>query len=273
MKKTNKVHIPGLWSTGWSRLQVEGKSFYRDKRSMIFIFSYPIVLLVLFSSLFHGTIQGTHVDIRQFFVAGMMASGIFGLGFSTLALRISVEQENGTLQRLAGTPMPKGAYFVGKLGVVLIAALGQTVFMLAVGVMLCGITLPSTVGSWLTFTWVFLLGICSCSLLGIAFTRIIKNAKSASAVVMPPFLVLQFISGIFFVSKDLPRWLRIVAALFPLRWMAQGFRSVFLPNAFALREPTGTWDRSTIALVLALWTVGAFLVCVLTFRWRSRRVG
>ena len=143
--------------------------------------------------------------------------------------------------------------------------------MLAVAVGLCGIVLPTEPTRWLTFAWVFVLGVVGCSLLGIAFTRLIKSAKSAPAMVQLPFLTLQFISGVFFVYTDLPAWLRAVASLFPLKWMAQGLRSVFLPDGFAVREPSGAWQRPTIALVLGAWTLGAFVLCMLTFRWRGRR--
>jgi glutamate synthase domain-containing protein 3 len=33
-----------------------------------------------------------------------------------------------------------------------------------------------------------------------------------------------------------------VAAIFPLKWMTQGARSVFLPDSFASREVAGNWE-------------------------------
>ena len=61
----------------------------------------------------------------------------------------------------------------------------------------------------------------------------------APAVVTPVALVLQFISGVFFVFTELPPWMQQVAALFPLKWMCQGMRSVFLPDSFAAQEAAG----------------------------------
>ena len=34
-------------------------------------------------------------------------------------------------------------------------------------------------------------------------------------------------------------WMQQVAALFPLKWMCQGLRSVFLPESFGAQEPGG----------------------------------
>jgi ABC-2 type transport system permease protein len=59
-----------------------------------------------------------------------------------------------------------------------------------------------------------------------------------------------------------------VAAVFPLKWMVQGMRSVFLPDAAAAAEPTGSWEHGMIALVLTVWVVVGLAICSRTFRWR-----
>jgi ABC-2 type transport system permease protein len=108
-------------------------------------------------------------------------------------------------------------------------------------------------------------------LLAIAYSAIIPNGRSAAAIVTPPFLALQFISGVFFPYNQLPHWMQTLAAFFPLKWMAQGFRSVFLPADFTTVEPARSFEVGRIALVLGAWCVGAFIVSLLTFRWRDAR--
>jgi len=100
-----------------------------------------------------------------------------------------------------------------------------------------------------------------------------KSSRGATAVVTPVALVLQFISGVFFIFTNLPPWMQHVAALFPLKWMCQGMRSVFLPDAFAGQEPAGSYELGKVALVLGAWCVGALLLCLTTFRWTSKRDG
>jgi ABC-2 type transport system permease protein len=58
-----------------------------------------------------------------------------------------------------------------------------------------------------------------------------------------------------------------------VKWLAQGLRSVFLPDALAAREPAGSWELGTVALVLALWCVVGLVLCALTFRWQDRGSG
>jgi ABC-2 type transport system permease protein len=60
--------------------------------------------------------------------------------------------------------------------------------------------------------------------------------------------------------------------LFPLKWMTQGMRSVFLPDSYASQEPTGSWEHGRVA-VLLIWCVAGLLVSIRTFCWRSREDG
>ncbi len=64
-----------------------------------------------------------------------------------------------------------------------------------------------------------------------------------------------------------------ISALFPLKWMCQGLRGVFLPDSARVVEQTGDWEFGRVALVLAAWCVGGLVLYLLTFRWKSRRNG
>jgi ABC-2 type transport system permease protein len=261
---------PGPVAIGLARVLLELKVFFRNRESVVFTFAFPVMILVLFGAIFHGELDGTGVDFRQYMVAGIMASGVMSVSFQTLAFSIALEQDDGTLKRLAGTPMPKAAYFIGKLGMVLVVGLLEVAVTLAIGVLAYGLDAPATAARWLTLAWVFVLGISACSLVGIAYSRVIRNAKAAAAVVTPPFIFLQFVSGVYFVYTELPQWLQRVGAAFPLKWMAQGLRSVFLPDSFRVAETAAGWEHGTTALVLAAWLVGAFVASALLFRWRGR---
>jgi len=120
---------------------------------------------------------------------------------------------------------------------------------------------------------VSVLGVASCSLLGIAYSSLARSARSAPAVVTPVVIVAQFLSGVFFQYDKLPSWMQQVAAVFPLKWMTQGMRSVFLPDSFQAREIAGSWEHGRVALVLAAWTVAGLVLCLRTFRWKGRDAG
>ncbi len=240
----------------------------------MFTFSLPMLLMIIFGSVFSREIApGLGVTFSQYFLAGMIASGLVYSSFQQLAIAIPMERDDGTLKRLQGTPMPKASYFLGKLGVVCVVYVAQVVLLLLIGVVLFDVTLPDTTWQWVTFGWVSIFGLALCTLLGIAFSSLPKSGRSASAWVTPVILVLQFTSGVFFVFRELPDWMQTMASLFPLKWMTQGMRSVFLPGSFASQEPAGAWELPTVAAMLALWTVIGLVLCLTTFRWQRRGDG
>jgi ABC-2 type transport system permease protein len=199
----------------------------------------------------------------------MIASGLLNSGFQALAIGISIERDNGALKRLAGTPMPRASYFLGKFLLVATISLLQIGLLLAGGVLAYGLKLPDAQG-WLTFAWLWLLGGATCALLGIAFSSVPRDGESSPAIVTPIVLVLQFISGVFFQYAQLPSWMQHIAAIFPLKWLTQGMRSVFLPDNFQTQEVAGSWELGRVALVLLAWLVIGFVLCLRTFRWQRR---
>jgi ABC-2 type transport system permease protein len=120
---------------------------------------------------------------------------------------------------------------------------------------------------------VVVLGVAACTLVGIAFSGFVRNGESAPAIVSPITIILQFISGVYFFFSDLPPWMQQIASIFPLKWMTQGMRSVFLPDSYTVNEPAGTWEHGRIALVLGIWCVVGLVLALRFFRWRSREDG
>jgi ABC-2 type transport system permease protein len=255
---------------GLLRGGLEIRMFFRQRDSVVFTFALPVILLALFGEIFSGTIAHTGVGYRQYFAAGIIASGIMSTSFVNLGIGVAMDRDDGTLLRLAGTPAPAAAYFIGKAISALAITIAETAILLAIGAAFFGLQLPTTAGRWLTLAWVFGLGVSCCALLGIATSSLARSARSASAVVTLPYLVLSFISGVYFVFSSLPSGLQQVAALFPLKWMCQGLRAVFLPNSFLAVQAGHSWQLDRVALVLAAWLAASLVLCLTTFRWQRR---
>jgi len=270
---TKQAHgaLPSLATVYRTRGSVELKEFFRQRESVVFTLAFPVILLVVFGAVLDYDIGGG-VTFTQYFMAGIIAAGILGASLQNMAISIATERSDGTLKSLVGTPMPKSAYFVGKIVQVFAVTVLIVLILLAVGALAYGIDLPSG-SDWLTFLWVGALGSASCTLLGIAVSSLAKNGRSASAMVTPIAIVLQFVSGVFLLFSQVPLWMQTVAAFFPLKWMAQGLRSVFLPDVLAAQEPAGTWELGRVALVLGVWCVAGLMLCVATFRWQDRGTG
>lgn len=256
---------------GVGRIGIELKQFFRDRESAVFNFLLPMILLVIFGSVFGGQELGdSGITFAQYFVAGMIASGILYTSFQNLAISIPMEREDGTLKRLQGTPMPRSAFFIGKIGMVFVAYVAQVTILIAVGVIFYGIDLPTTPFAIFTFVWVSVLGLIAWTLLGIAYSVVPKQGKGAAALVSPIVLVLQFTSGVFFVFSELPQWMQNFASLFPLKWLTQAMRSVFLPDTAAAMEVAGSFELGMTAVVLVIWIVIGAILATVFFRWTPR---
>jgi ABC-2 type transport system permease protein len=266
------TRLPSALTLGLARTGLEVKEFFRHRDSFIFTFAFPVILLFIFGSVFTDEIA-PGVSFTQYFAAGMVASGVMLSSFQSLAIGIAVEREDGTLKRLRGTPMPLASYFLGKIGMVLVTSAIQMAILLTVGALLFGLKLPTDPALWLRFVWVFVLGTTAGTVLGIVYSSVPRSASSASAVVTPVVLVLQFISGVFFVFTQLPGWMQAIGSIFPLKWLAQGMRSVFLPAGFEASEASGSWQLPQMALILALWSIGGLALALRTFRWQRRDAG
>jgi ABC-2 type transport system permease protein len=263
------AQLPSLGRVSRLRAVLEFKGTLRNPAALGFTLMFPVMMLLLFGAVFTGKVDDTGVTNSQLFVAGIVGSSILSTGLVGLAIGIAIEREKGQLKRLAGTPMPKAAYFIGKVASVLVLAFAEIVVLLILGVALFHVHLPSSASRWFTFAWVFLLGIAAATLLGVAIGGLVPNGKSAPAILNLPYVALQFISGVFVPFTQLPDWLRTVAGVFPLRWLCQGMRSVFLPDSFQKFEQGHSWQHPTMAIILLAWCLLGTMLCLRTFRFTT----
>jgi ABC-2 type transport system permease protein len=251
---------------GILRGSLEIKQFMRQRESVVFTIFFPLILMVIFGSVFKDTIA-PGVKYSQYFVAGMIASGMVNSGFQQLAIMIPMERDAGALKRLRGTPMPLASYFIGKVILVLASMLAQTILLIAGGVAFYGLKFPATQEKWLLLIGLLILGSANSTALGIAVAAVAKSGRGASAIVSPVVIVLQFFSGVFFIFTQLPTWMQQVAAIFPLKWLTQGMREVFLPDSFAVKEVAQSWETSRGILINVIWLVIGVFLAMKTFKW------
>jgi ABC-2 type transport system permease protein len=255
---------------GASRAAFETRSYFRQGDSVFFTFLFPVVILLIFSVAFSGQTfgpPGEELSAAAYYLPGLIAAGVLLSGLQNMSIDIAMERGDGTLKRLGGTPLSPVSYFIGKFGHVLVTGILQAALLIAVAALAFGVSLPTDAGNWATFSWVFVLGVVTCAILGIGLSALPRSARSASAVVIPIVLVLQFISGVYIPFSSLPDWLQTVASVFPLKWLAQGMRSVFLPESFQAAEQSGSWDLPMVAIVCAVWLVAGLVAVRVTFRW------
>lgn len=261
-----------------AQLRLEQKLFWRNRQSAAFSFGLPVIFVVLFGLLFQGNSAGATggVNYTSYFVAGMIGIAVLSATFANLAISLSFQRDTLVLKRLRGTPLGAAPLFAAKVLNAVIVVVIQVVIILVLGRLMYNTPFPRNP---LAFVIAVLVGIMVFAMAGIAMTAFIPNADSAPAVVQLPFLVLQFISGVFFSFQQEPQALRIAADIFPLRWLLDALRAGYLGvDYFHTRgnvpRPVHGVHAVTAAgpayLVLAAWMVVFSVIALRRFRWEPR---
>ncbi|OCB32286.1 ABC transporter [Mycobacterium malmoense] len=265
-----RAPLPTPLRIGVSRILPELKMFYRRPEQLVLTFSMPAVIGILLGSIFSTKMPHSDTSTGAVLAASILAYGILSTSFINLGISIAADRESGALRRLRGTPTTASSYFVGKIALVAVASLAEAVVLLSVGVLVFKLHLPTSAFGWFTLTWVFVMGIVSCSLLGIFVSNLATNAVSAAVITNGPGVALQFVSGTYVPLIALPTWMLTLGSVFPVKWMAQGFRSVLLPSNMAAFEPAGSWEHWHTFFVLTAWSIGGLIACLTVFRWSDQ---
>jgi len=160
-----------------------------------------------------------------------------------------------------GTPLPSGAYLMGRVIHAIIVSVLLVILCAAFGAAFYHATIPSGATLW-KFLVVLLVGAGTFAALGLALTAVIPNADASPAIVNATILPLLFLSGIFIPLGDAaPGWMRFVGTVFPVRHFADGMQAGFLGLPFH-------WSD---VLIVAAWGLAGLLLAVRFFSWEPRK--
>lgn len=267
-----------------AQLRLEQRTFWRNREAAAFFFALPIVLLLLFGALFRGAEAVGGVPFKHYFASGVIGIAIMSATFTSLAIVLAVQRDRLLLKRFRGTPLGAGPLFGAKVLSAVIVVCVQVVIIVAIARVEFGTPLPRDP---IAFAAAVLAGIAVLAMGGVAISAIIPNGDSAPAIVNLPYLALMFISGLFFNFARQPRWLQVLANLFPLRWLLDAIRAGYLGRDFfhtrSFVAPGGRVEvvpavhgvHGVTALgvgygVLAAWVILFTLMALRRFRWEPR---
>ncbi|MFF8035118.1 MULTISPECIES: ABC transporter permease [unclassified Streptomyces] len=258
------------WRAGLRRGGIELRHLLRDPKEMSGHLTNVVVALLV-AVYVDDDVPGTGTPMAHLVLAGLAAYLLFQIGLVNVPQILVTEREEGVLLRLRATPGGIPAYLVAKCLLVVVLAAATLALLLTATALLADGPLPHGPGGWLTLLWVTTLGLLAVVPLGAALGAVLPNPREALALIVLPTMGLLMISGTVFPITSLPAPVQQVAAVFPLKWTAQGLRSALLPDAARSAEPAGSWELPMVALVLAAWAVLGFLLAVPLLRRAARR--
>jgi len=241
----------------------------RTPRTIIFTMAFPLVFLVLFNSIFINGGDNTatlpndlKLSAQAYFTAGIVAYAVALSTFTTLAVSLTTQRENGQLKRYRGTPMPPWTFIAAQITRATVQALAMTALLLAVGALAYGVPIPgSTFPAFLLYVVVGTGTLCS---LGIALSAFTPTPDAASTIAPFTVVMLAFFSGVWIPVDQLPHWLETVGKIFPLYHLALGLQTTLSPNA------KGSGLDGENLLILAIWAVAGARIASRRFLWEPQ---
>jgi ABC-2 type transport system permease protein len=246
------------------QFRFDQKAFWRNPASVGFTVFFPVLLLVIFGSIFGSDtveVRGGQIDTDTYYVPAIISMAIISSTMQTLAMSLVIAREDGRLKRGRGTPMPSWVFIAGRVGNSIVTALLMLALLSLIGGIAYGVHFP-----WDRIPEILVtlaIGAASFSCLGIALTAAIPTQDAAAPIVNFLLLPLYFLSGVFIPDDQLPSGIIHFADVFPIRHFFLAFFEAFVPGG----AHTIAWDD---LLIVVIWGVAGLLLAVRFFRWTPR---
>ncbi len=250
-------------SLAFHQFRYDQKAFWRNPAAVFFTVLFPVVLLLIFATVFGDKtidVDGG-IETTAYYVPAIITLSVISATMQSLAMSLVIAREDGRLKRGRGTPMPAWVFIAGRVGNSIVTALLMLILIAALGRILYSVPIPWGEAPAILVTLV--IGAASFSCLGIALTAAIPSQDAAAPIVNALLLPLYFLSGIFIPDDELPQGVINFANHFPVRDFFQAFFNAYLPGGHS------GLDWGNLAIV-AIWGVAGLLLAVRFFRWTPR---
>lgn len=246
------------------QFRYDQKAFWRNPASVFFTVAFPVILLLIFATVFGDQtleLRGG-IETTVYYVPAIITLAVISATMQSLAMSLVIAREEGRLKRGRGTPLPPWVFIAGRIGNSIVVALMMMALIAVIGRVLYGVDIP-----WAQLpeiVLVLVVGAASFCCLGIALTAAIPSQDAAAPIVNALLLPLYFLSGVFIPDDELPQGVLDFANHFPVRDFFQAFFDAYVP---AGGDPGPDWGSLA---VVAIWGVAGLLLAIRFFRWSPR---
>jgi ABC-2 type transport system permease protein len=241
------------------------KQFWREPASVFFTVVLPLIFFVLFAAIFGSSttkVGGQEIDTATYYVPAILALSLINATFVNLVIWLTIQRERGQLKRMRATPVPAWVVIAGRtLTSVAISAV-MVVVVCLFGAVLYGVELPTSTLPGVVVS--VLVGTFSLAALGFAVAALVPSENAAPPVANVIVLPLEFISGIFVPSEQIPDWMDSIAGVFPVKPLFDSLLQAFDPATTGIGVDWGA------LAVVAAWGVVGSVAALRLFRWAPR---
>jgi ABC-2 type transport system permease protein len=239
--------------------------FYRDYRQRITNAAFllwdllvPLAYLLLFGLGFERllggdiAVEGQQVGYTAFLLPGILAMVTFTVALNT-SWGFFMDKDSGIFYELLTFPITRQQLLIGKIGFNVLVSVVGSLLAIAVAVFAMGVEirfdfLPLTAFVVIATTagWFFLFGIFAISL---------SRMDSFNTLTSAFYILLMFLSSMFYPLDGLPAWFRALSLANPMTWQVDLLRFSLLGTgnpATLILEAVAFAAFSAICLALAV---------------------
>lgn len=230
---------------------LDSKLTLRQRATLFWAFLFPVMLLVLFCSVFGGTPESSTGILAGLISITSVTSAFYGIGVVLVAYK-----EAKILRRYKLAPIKLWKVIVGVcLSRLLIITITTTV-MIVIGKVYYNVTLPNHIGAFLV---VFLMGTFMFCTISFAIASVAKTAPQANLFVQMIFLPMMFLSGSTLPYEAMPNWMQKLSLVLPATYNVKSLKSVLAGGGLE-----GNWEN---LIAMSIFSLFCIAFSVKFFRW------
>lgn len=227
----------------------------RNVPSLIFTFVVPLVMLLLFGSLYGSSGQTEPTTGLPWIIVTTVQMAAYGGMMAALsqAFAITTERSTGWNRQLRVTPLSSTGYLVSKIVAASMIALATIVLLILVAIIVLSARLDPL--HWVLAGLGIWIGVIPFTLIAVAIGQFAKP-EFAQPLFMIVFLGMAILGGLWLPLAILPGWVSNVAQIVPSFWL----------NRLGQMGASGSGGVMIPIIVLVAWTVA--LAALITWRYR-----
>jgi ABC-2 type transport system permease protein len=236
----------------WQETVIHTKIFFRERLAVFWGVVFPIVLLILFCSVFGGTPERSTALVGGLICINSISGALFGTGVVMVGAR-----EQGVLRRYKVAPVALYKITIGLCLSRLLSISLTTLILLGLARVLYHINLPDNVPALVVMC---VLGTVMFCAIAFAVASVSKSVAQANGIAQVLFMPMMFLSGATLPYEFLPGWMQKLALVLPSTYYVSGLRKIMTAGG-------GLSDNLTELAVMAAFTLFAIALSVRFFRW------
>ena len=240
---------------------VQFKLFYREPVALIMTLAHPVLLILLFGSMFGGQDIENIEELRGFKFADAMVPAYTAIiiaitAFALIPASVASAKETRVLRHFQASPIRSITYFTAEVFMFFSMTLVGMVLLILVGSVVFGLRFG---GFWPSMFAGFALSTFAFFVVGYLVAAVSPSARAATGIGMFLMMPQIFLSGATIPMEVLPEFLQQISPAIPLTHVVNLLQGLWFGYA---------WGDNlvAVAVLVGMLVVGTVLSAK-TFRW------